>query len=589
MKKKLLFLSLAAITSLSFVSCGITNTNSSTDKNTDTKLDSRLTKNTNTLYVETNTGVETEVSSYYYIQGEGDIPFVNLNDSLSIMQRSHNDTNIKIQGEVITIGRDNLDSTITFNFQKKTVYYNNLDLFTSRNGKESGLNLVSDLGTLENGTSKYLQSQTSAGLDFYIPSNPITLDLSEHNIPMYFINGGGYIPVQTMSDLVFSFNNIYLLFNGADFFMSGASLGDELIAKYFEGKKGVRSEKMARFSRNELAFILDLIYGLKGNHGITNFNDYFEQTGLDEGLLSTDPLTANTALAKLIYSNFCDYHSSLIFPSYLVGKDARETIVSTKGVYSPNYSQYQLIRYAYSSARKAIYNAITAHDEVVKDKPDCYEEYGDTAFVTFDRFSAPTSDYYTTPATKDATDTFGVCEYAHSQIFRENSPIKNVVLDLSCNSGGAIDAGMYVAGWFLPYGILNIRNTLTGAVGSFTYRSDVNLDGIYDKTDNLSSKHLYCITSPASYSCSNFVANIFKESDQVRLLGRRTSGGSCVVQYLTMADGTFFQTSGNKELVRQHNGSFYTIDQGVDVDVNIDSYSDFFYRPALTKMIDSLY
>jgi hypothetical protein len=85
------------------------------------------------------------------------------------------------------------------------------------------------------------------------------------------------------------------------------------------------------------------------------------------------------------------------------------------------------------------------------------------------------------------------------------------------------------------------------------------------------------------------VANIFKESDQVRLLGRRTSGGSCVAQYLAMADGTFFQTSNNKELVRQHNGSFYTINQGVDVNINIDNYSDFFYRPALTKMIDSLY
>ncbi len=591
MKKKLLFLSLTVVSSISFVSCGSSLTNSSTNQNpTSTKADTRLTKKENKLYVDTDAGIETDSTAVYYIKGEEEIPFVNLFDSLSIMQRCHNDTNIKIEGEVITIGRDNLDSTVTFNFQKKTVYYSDLDEFATKKYRKSVLNLISDYGTLDNGASKYLNSESSAGLDFYVRGNPITIDLNKNNIPMYFIDGGGYIPVQTMSDLLFSFNNIYLLFNGNDYFISGESLPDDLKKMYYEGNTGTRSEKFARYGRDELALELNLIYGLKKEHDIDDFDSYFNASGLDEGLLSTDPLKEDSAIAKLIYSNFSDYHSSFIFPTYLAGQDKRDEILAGKGIYAPNFSEYQLIRQAFSYARKTFYNALTAKDEVVKDKPDSYEEYGDTAFVTFDNFRSPHDvDYYKTPATKDATDTFGIIQYAHSQIFRENSPIKNVVLDLSCNSGGAIDAGMYVAGWFLPYAILNIRNTLTGALGSFTYRSDVNLDGVYDKNDNLSSKKLYCITSPASYSCSNFVAALFKESDQVRLLGRRTSGGSCVVQYLSTADGTFFQTSGNKELNIAHNGSFLNIDKGIDVDFTIDKYADFFYRPALAKKIDSLY
>ena len=46
-------------------------------------------------------------------------------------------------------------------------------------------------------------------------------------------------------------------------------------------------------------------------------------------------------------------------------------------------------------------------------------------------------------------DTLGLIFYAHKQITREDSPIENVVLDLSLNGGGAIDAAAVVAAWFL--------------------------------------------------------------------------------------------------------------------------------------------
>jgi C-terminal processing protease CtpA/Prc len=213
---------------------------------------------------------------------------------------------------------------------------------------------------------------------------------------------------------------------------------------------------------------------------------------------------------------------------------------------------------------------------------------GDTAYVTFDAFRMPSQDYYKVAPTADAKDTYGILEYAHAQITAAGDTIKNVVLDLSCNPGGSINAGVYAAGWFLPYSILSDTNALTGAEGSFTYQSDLNLDGQYTTADRISSKRLYCLISPASFSCSNLLASILKASDQVRFLGRGTRGGACIVQHLSLADGSFIQTSGNRKLCNVHNGAYQSIEDGVDVDYTIDKFDDMYNRTTLTSTIDSL-
>ena len=74
-----------------------------------------------------------------------------------------------------------------------------------------------------------------------------------------------------------------------------------------------------------------------------------------------------------------------------------------------------------------------------------------TAYVTFDAFEVAPSDlptrlpdYYGLYGTEDMpNDTIGIIINAHRQITRENSPIKNVVLDMSCNSGGLATTAIY--------------------------------------------------------------------------------------------------------------------------------------------------
>lgn len=543
------------------------------------------------LYVLTNSGVENQDVSIFFLDGYGDVPFINLSDSLEILKRSLEDSTVTTNGTTVTIGRTETAANITFNFADKTVHYSDLDAYAADHHHASVLDLVSSQGTTKEGKTAYLSNQN---IEYYRTGNPVTIDLNQYSLPMYFENGAGYIPVQTFSDLVMSERNIFLISNGQDLFMSGAWYNDntEMTDLFYSAKTSDRSQEMAQFSYNELILALDFQYGLKEDHAITDFASYIPQvSGLKERLLSRDAVEADKGVHQLCTQAFSDFHSHLQGTSAYAGKDAFAT-AKDASLQSPSYTEYLLIRYAFSTARSTILKAFG------KTAFAPYEEYdnGDgtkTAFVTFDNFREPSSDYYTTPATADASDTFGIIEYAHSQIFATGSTVKNVVLDLSCNGGGSISAGVYTLGWFLPYGIFSDKNTLTGAQGSFTYASDVNMDGVYNADDRLINSernrnfNLYCLISPASFSCSNLVASAFKDSDQIRLIGRHTSGGGCTVQHLSMADGTLFATSSNRQVSSVRNGAFTSIDDGVEADITLDTYLDFYNRAALAKRIAS--
>jgi hypothetical protein len=546
-------------------------------------------KSSVTLYVATDKGTETQEENLYFIDGEGDIPFLSLNDSKTILERSFSDSSLKVEGHKVILSREETDGTITFDCDQKTVSYVAYEHYYAFHGRATSLDLVNDFGTTDDGKTRYLQSQASLGYNYVRAGKDFSISLADYQIPLYFVDGIAYIPLQTFSDLVLAGHNVYLLYNGVSIYMSGARFDSDMTTSFFAPAPKKRSEQLARYSRNELALSLSQNYGLQKEHGIEDFASYFTQLGINEKLLSTDPVAADQALVKLCSSGFADYHSAFLSPSAYAGQAALPAIKGNASLYSPNWDEYQLIRSSYVQARKAVYNALTASATTVLDAPLPYEVYGDTAYVTFDQFTNPTTDYYTTPATASSADTFGLIEYAHSQI-TANSAIKNVVLDLSCNSGGAINAGVYVAGWFCPDAILNMQNPLTGSQASSTYRSDINLDGVYDNNDILTSKKkLYCLVSPASFSCTNFLASVLKASDQVRLIGRKTGGGACVVQYLPSADGTLIQTSGNKMICTAQNGSFVSVDSGVAVDYSLDALQDFYNRPALTTTIDNLY
>ncbi len=191
----------------------------------------------------------------------------------------------------------------------------------------------------------------------------------------------------------------------------------------------------------------------------------------------------------------------------------------------------------------------------VKDHPEnayalCFENQTDTILVTI------VSNYVIRELNKT--------ENGHNA-----RPVKNVVLDLSLNTGGMIDDESVIASWFLGKTIAAMVNKTTGSKCAVAYTADINFDDQYDSNDNITDLKRYLITSLTSFSCGNAFPTHVYFSDSVKTFGRKSGGGTCVVKNITMPSGTLFSTSSRWQLSTFINGSFVDIDAGIDVDVPI--------------------
>lgn len=350
-------------------------------------------------------------------------------------------------------------------------------------------------------------------------------------------------------------------------------------ALYFAGPETKRSTALAAYGYSELCMELDHSYGLKEAHGIERFTDFFMQTDLAQRLFDPDAAKADSAIGEMTDYWFDDGHSGFGCSSYLTGGHIES---SWEDGFSVMWSgnQYYMIG-------------------PIRDKyPDAalpYYEVGDTAYITFDGFTIDPSietfsQYYTLDA-RDALpdDTFGLLIRAHRQITRENSPIENVVIDLSMNGGGAAPAAVFTLCWFLGDAQISVVDPITGAESTEVYQADVDLDHRFDESDSVSHLNLYCLISSQSFSCGNLVPWAFKEDGRVTLLGKTSGGGSCVVRQMATAWGSTYQISGNKRISFVKNGSYYDVDKGVEPDCFIRSYDVFYDREALTAYIHTLH
>jgi C-terminal processing protease CtpA/Prc len=140
----------------------------------------------------------------------------------------------------------------------------------------------------------------------------------------------------------------------------------------------------------------------------------------------------------------------------------------------------------------------------------------------------------------------------------------------------------------LGYCNLSMTNPMTNSFSTTSYKVDVNLDGVFDEKDTIADKNLYCITSPVSFSCGNLVPALLKESGRVTMLGGTSGGGACTVKYLTLADGSGFCISSPMHLTVVSNGSYYTIDRGVEPHYYFTKPEGYYDRNAITAFINNL-
>ena len=583
----------------------------------------------------------------YFLDGAGDLPYVDVRDWTEALNYIYPEmaedgyTDFSLTSEVMeaenkVIVTRNKTYRMTLDFSAGRITWDDFTAFFQRS-EDLYIDPVGVRLTDKEGRP-FLLSRTNSRHRY----GAVTmLNLKDYAIEMVAQDGKYLVPMQTFSDYCFTQIGRNAYFNGQGIFvaradamvpsgmaliqgliMNGLMSQDELM-DYMQNSEGSMDEKMSRlmaflmstekgskflrqfqqdqmtslyelyanapqversealagYGYRELCMMLDSFYGLKEVHNITEFNVFFQQTGLVSDLLGPDADTADSAIADLTSYWLDDGHSGFVGPSYLSAVNP-----SADSGFS-------------SAGREALSGYVRSVRQKYSEASEHYYEVDDTAYVTFDSFLFEQEDdqivdYYALAEKGELPDdVFGIIIKAHRQITRENSPVKNVVLDLSCNGGGAGIAAAYTLGWFLGDAEFSVRDTFTGSESTIVYRADVNLDREFDEKDTLVGKglNLYCLISPLSFSCGNLIPWAFKADSRVTLLGKVTGGGSCVVFPRASAWGTSFQVSGPMRVSFVKNGSYYDVDEGVDPDHFIDTYEHFYDRKTLTDYIHSLY
>jgi hypothetical protein len=581
MKKKYRLSSLLVFSAVFLVSCGSTPTSasqsvsktastestssSSSSASSETKV--AFTKKAVDLYTSATTKVSVNL---YFTAKNPDIPFVDFAEFNVAIKMGFNVALDEPSG-VLTIKNESYASYLDF---KKGLYeVDDYEHFFSLGSKCSYLDVMSMTAADEHGKNHYLKRDDTSL--FLTSGRPVTMDLASHEIPLYLAERKAYLPLATFSDLFVSPFGVYVVYNGKDAF-SAPDLDDFKNMYYTDDLKKARSESLAKFTYNEFCFNMDYSYGLKESHGITTFDDFITRCGWKSDMLSTDPSVSSIALNRFILGYLDDSHSGSRFSSPLAGY-----LDLVKNEYmGPSMTSRANKAKPFAAAREAVYG-----DTI---KP--YEEVGgDTAIITFDEFANNKGDYYKTfPTETDAAnDTIALVSYADSKI-KANSAIKNVVIDLSLNGGGAADSAAFMASWICGGALINTMNPFDGATASLTYYGDTNLDGTFDLNDYLTGKKVYCLTTESSFSCGNLLPSVFKASGAATILGHTSGGGACIVGKAALPDGSTYQLSSREVLCTRKNGSYYNVDQGVQPDYVIDDPATFYDRTALRAKIVSL-
>ena len=523
-----------------------------------------------------------------FIGGQEDIPYISAAEMCRVMNllfAGYCTFEVTVKdGETAALFERKDRASAYIDYEAGTMSFSQYDRFFAWENAANMLDAV-----ITGGVREGREIDLIAHLSSYESSGGSTdVCLKDYSIPSPVVNGVGYLPLQTFSDLFIAPSGGALCYNGeividatATALMQDVVTLTPLGELYYSVQPRNRSEALAEFTVNELCLALDFHYGLKAEHGITGFGDYFIRSGLLSPLLDTDPAVSNVALYQLCMCHFTDGHSALNGPSpwqqygtMEAGLESASMGMLTKAMNLINYYSERQIAYP-------------------EGMPG-YEEIGNTAYITFDAFIIdPEKDYYSAEIPEnflsENADTVELLIYANRMIRRENSPIENVVIDLSCNSGGAVDAAVCVCAWMLNIAPCSLQDMATGTRAGTDYMFDANLDHVYDRdTDCVGDKNLFCLISPVSFSCGNYVPATLHASGRVTLLGKASTGGACAVQALSTADGALLSVSGRLRLSTVNNGIFYSVDAGVEPHYYLPKMSMFYDRVKLTEYINGL-
>lgn len=526
----------------------------------------------------------------YYTGDAGDLPYTDLAEFVGLMNsvdaadsgKTAENYTYSTDSDIFTCTYGPRSSDVIFDFHNGTMTYSCMDTF----GKDPAYSPFE----LQTNELEYLQRTYDPRVGHL--GSPKTLSLSDYGIPMLREDEKYLVPLHTAYDFlmwvpqcpwsILTCNDSAIFIGGHNSMFGYSDALSELGEIYFGQQPAERSPKLAQYGYDELCLILDAFYGLKDTHRIDSFRGFLRNNGYEEKLLSTDAKEADQALLDIIRFVLDDFHSSDGFPSWMSGADAEMS-----------YEGKSLCQSTDEIREK---NFEDAFADSSLDGNDFYTESGNTAYIILsDMTAAAESDHFYQADSNDintinSSDVAERILYADNQINRENSPVENVVLDLSRNHGGDVNSAGCVLSWFLGEGYVVIGNSFSGGLGITRYKADISRDHQFTEADTLQGKKkLFCLISPETFSSANLTAAMLKMSGVVTMIGQTSRGGSGIKTPAVTGWDSIFYMSGFRTVATEKNGSWYDMDTGVVPDVYIAEPETFYDREKLTDIINGIH
>ena len=362
-------------------------------------------------------------------------------------------------------------------------------------------------------------------------------------------------------------SHIYFIDPNDDNYETGSYLNNSTARKEILSNfdNNTRSKEIADFTYRELCFLIDTYYGLPGREYL--HDDMVEFHDLDAVLMNKNSDTRKCR-EFLKSTNMIEYFAGLsMLDAFL--SDAGHTVVDAGINYLDNsiltkitqkLDSVGFVANKYAAARNANTNYLRGLQNALSQTsiPDnSYLRYGDTLVYRFSSFMFDLNAWilhykhpsvYTIP--NDAFYNF----VKMLEAYKNDTSIKNVVLDISANGGGYGDMVTAMMGLMCGNTSSRVYDTVGKNYVTTTFDLDANFDGVFDEKDKQVKYNFnFAILSSAySFSCGNLLPAQAKDNG-IMLLGDKSGGGSCAVVDTTTFEGLYVRLSCQNHFVTNNN------------------------------------
>lgn len=548
----------------------------------------------------------------YGVKGYEDVPFISAHDYLDILCEGKE--KISTEDGVMKIFFNGTEAVI--DTEADTIRFENPSRFRSEGDVEGGIVDWQEFNVITP-SAKHRSTHEKA--------KPVVISMKDYHMPVIAYEDTVLMPFLALQNtfgsirmsnvLAYNGRDYYNVFAAGDFAMQDgneASWESPYIWAIYNGpfsKKKKTTQAYADYGYYSVCLLLDLTFGHKEEKNITTFDEYFTRMNAKASMCSTNPSSAMLSEFMLFNYLFGSGHDSMVNDKHVFAADLQADPKDVSGLSDDikrseegrTILEEQKKRSEEKSAQdEATGNAILGAlmekgwrlPEIVpllawtvginQSRPEDYGDRrldyaGDTAVIYFNSFDDDTTErdpsYYLDPIKEEDEEksTFAFF-YRCFEDIQKHKRVKNVVINIADNGGGAATALVSVLGFLSKDGEVKItvRDMLADSYREEYYHVDTNLDGTADDADGFGGQYeFYILCSGSSYSCGNALPYFAKKEGLATIIGSAPGGGDCVVATFTDAYGRCACYSGMLKLGTMEGSKFVSDEEATVPDLNM--------------------